>query len=233
MNNVPVLTQILMIDDDEKLLDLMHEYFLMFQMDLMTAANSQDGLKLLAEKSPHLIVLDVMMPVMDGFETCREIRRKSDIPIIMLSARGDAMDKIVGLELGADDYMAKPFEPRELVTRIQTILKRSGTRTQSRSLFFDNIVIHTKEREAYILDKAMNLTSMEFELLLLLVQHPGRKFSRDEIMLNIQGFDSASYSRSIDILISRIRSKLGESAKTPKYIKSVHGFGYVFVGELS
>jgi len=232
MTNNPKLTQILMIDDDKKLLDLMSEYFPMFQMDLLMAANAQDGLKLLSEKSPHLIVLDVMMPVMDGFETCREIRKRSDVPIIMLSARGDAMDRIVGLELGADDYMAKPFEPRELVTRIQTILKRSGKSTHSRNIFFDNIEIHTKEREAYISNRAMNLTSMEFELLLLLVQNPGKKFGRDEIMLHIQGFDSASYSRSIDILISRIRSKLGENAKEPKYIKSVHGFGYVFIGEL-
>ncbi len=233
MNYNPKLTQILMIDDDKKLLDLMSEYFPMFQMDLLTATNAQDGLKILSEKSPHLIVLDVMMPGMDGFEACREIRRRSDVPIIMLSARGDTMDRIVGLELGADDYMAKPFEPRELVTRIQTILKRSGKSTHSRNIFFDNIEIHTKEREAYISNKAMNLTSMEFELLLLLVRNPGKKFGRDEIMLHIQGFDSASYSRSIDILISRIRSKLGESAKEPKYIKSVHGFGYVFIGELS
>lgn len=232
MNIEKKSTKVLLIDDDKTLLQLMSGFLPLFQMEVLTASEALSGLKLLAEHSPDLIVLDVMMPGMDGFEACREIRKQSEIPIIMLSARGEVMDRIIGLELGADDYMSKPFEPRELVSRIQTILRRSSTVIQPSNFVFDQLEVRIHEREAYLEGKDIGLTSMEFELLLLLVQSPGRKFNRDELMNHLQGFDSGNFSRSIDILICRLRSKLGESAKKPRFIKSVHGFGYVFTGEL-
>lgn len=231
MINEQKQARILMIDDDSKLISLLSDFFPLFQMEFLSAPDALSGIKMIREYSPHMVILDVMMPGMDGFEACREIRNRSNVPIIMLSARGEAMDRIVGLELGADDYMSKPFEPRELVTRIQAILRRSTGMTHRRDLIFGDLEIHFNERESYLSGKPMGLTSMEFELLHLLVTSPGRKFSRDELMNHLQGFYSDSFSRSIDILISRLRSKLGENARNPKFIKSVHGFGYVFIGE--
>ena len=222
---------ILLIDDDRKLLGLLTEYLARFRIEALTASDPEDGLRLLEEKRPELVVLDVMMPGMDGLETCREIRRRRDTPIIMLSARGDALDRIEGLEAGADDYMAKPFEPRELVTRIQTVLRRAERGPRPAMPAAKELEIRRGEREAYIAGLPLKLTSMEFELLDLLARNPGRKFGRDELMKFIQGFEPGCYSRSVDILVSRLRSKLGENAREPKYIKAVHGFGYVFTGE--
>ena len=227
-------TKVLIIDDDEKLLGLLRDYFPRFQIEAITAANAAAGLLLLESAKPDLVILDVMMPGLDGFETCRAIRLRWATPIIMLSARGEAMDRIVRLELGADDYMAKPFEPRELVTRVKTILRRTGKAPEPAdpptSLHFGELEIRAAEREAWLDGLSLQLTSMEFELLYLLASQPGRKFSRDEIQNHIQGMDSGSYSRSVDILISRLRAKLGEDARTPRWIKSSHGFGYVFTG---
>lgn len=224
---------ILLIDDDVKLLELMSNFLPLFQMKILTAYEAKSGIELIKKHSPNLVVMDVMMPGMDGFEACREIRKFSNIPIIMLSARGDTMDRIVGLELGADDYMAKPFEPRELVTRIQAILRRSVQPIVPNVLIFDNMEIHPLERECYLDKIPVGLSSMEYELLMFFAKNPGAKFSRDELMMHIQGIDSEAFSRSIDILISRLRSKLQEDARNPKFIKSVHGFGYVFIGVLS
>ena len=231
MNNDLALIRVVIIDDDRKLLDLLQEYLPRYQIEVQTETDAKNGLALLQSYNPDLVILDVLMPGMDGFEVCREIRRKSEIPILMLSARGESTDKIIGLELGADDYMAKPFDPRELVTRIHTILRRSGSRSQQKGFIFEDLEVRLQEREAYLGGRALELTSMEFELLSLFVQSPGRKFSRDEIMNHLQGVESGSFSRSVDILISRLRSKLGETARSPRFIKSVHGYGYVFTGE--
>jgi len=231
MGPIPVQAVVLVIDDDLKLLGLFEDYLPRFHIQVLTAPDPEAGLRLLGSSRPDLVVLDVMLPGIDGFEVCRMIRKHDDVPILMLSARGDAMDKIVGLELGADDYMAKPFEPRELVTRIQTILRRSGGRRVDPGPRFGDFEVRTREREVYRDGLALGFSSMEFELLLLLAQNRSKKFSREEIMNQIQGFEAGAFSRSIDILVSRIRAKLGEDARKPRYIKSVHGFGYVFVGE--
>jgi DNA-binding response OmpR family regulator len=228
-----VNARVLVIDDDEKLLRLLAEYLPRFQIAVLTASSARRGLATLATEQPDLVVLDVMMPEMDGFETCRAIRKLGDTPILMLSARGEAMDRIVGLELGADDYMAKPFEPRELVTRINAILRRAGGKPRTEILKSGELEIRTAEREAYLRGKALELTSMEYELLLLLARQPLRKFSRDEIMNHLQGIDAGGFSRSVDILVSRLRSKLGDSAREARFIKSIHGFGYVFIGSAS
>jgi two-component system, OmpR family, response regulator len=228
---------LLLVDDDEKLLSLLAEYLPRYEMDVRTASDPREGLELIRNSPPDLAVLDVSMPGLDGFELLREIRRFSPVPVIMLSARGDPTDKIVGLELGADDYMSKPFEPRELVTRIRTILRRTAGAVPdppAESIrCFGSLVIDLTRREVLLKGEALSLTTMEFELLALLTEEAGRTWSREDIFNRIQGFDSGSHSRSVDILVSRVRKKLGEDARSARYIKSIHGFGYLFAGGTS
>jgi len=223
--------RILAIDDDETLLALLQEYLAKFDIEAITATRAAEGLARLDAGGIDLVVLDVQLPGMDGFEACKEIRRRSEIPVLMLSARGEAMDRIVGLELGADDYMAKPFEPRELVTRIKAVLRRSEGRPLRHSISVGELEIKLREREAYIGGRALGLTTLEYELLLFLARQPGTKLGREDLQRRIQGFDKNCSSRAVDILVSRLRLKLGDSPRHPKYIKSVHGFGYVFIGK--
>jgi OmpR family response regulator RpaB len=182
----------------------------------------------LAQGGIDLVILDVMLPEMDGFEVCRAIRARTDIPIIMITARGEVMDRVVGLELGADDYLPKPFEPRELVARIQRILKRAGTshNLESHALHYGPLRIDTQLQSATLDGQPLELTAMEYRMLALLARHPGKTFSRDEILNALHGVDTELFSRSVDILISRLRQKLipGE------FIKTVRGAGYCFVG---
>lgn len=223
------MTRVLLIDDDAKLRTLLHDYLAGFQIQVSGAGDSPSGWEVLQREQPDLVILDVMLPGMDGFELCRRIRSAGTLPVIMLSARGEAVDRIVGLELGADDYLAKPFDPRELVSRIQTVLRRSRPAPTDR-LVFDGLSISSRTREAYGQDGTpLGLSSMEYELLELLAGSPGRKFSRDEILTRLQGTESDAFSRSVDILVSRLRAKLGDNSKEPKYIKSARGWGYVFL----
>jgi len=222
--------RVLIIDDDDKLVALLGDYFARFRIGVIGARDGETGLRLLEQERPSLVVLDVMLPGLDGFGVCREIRRRSTVPVVMLSARGDAVDRIVGLELGADDYLPKPFEPRELVTRIQAVLRRVGPRPGIGALAFDTLTVRPDEREAYLDDRPLGLSGMEFDLLLLLARHPGKKFARDEIQSHLQGIEAGAYGRSVDVLVSRLRAKLGDDPKAPRYLKSVRGLGYVFLG---
>jgi DNA-binding response OmpR family regulator len=221
---------VLLIDDDVKLADLLNEYMKRFGIVLHSALHPDEGMKLLRTIKPRLVILDVMLPGRDGFEVCREIRSKSNIPVLMLTARGETMDRIIGLELGADDYLSKPFEPRELVARIHTILRRASSRPSDARLQFGDLEIRVSERDAYLNGEALALSTMEYELFYLFATNPQKKFDRDEIMSHLRGFDADVYSRSIDILVSRLRSKLKDDPKSPRYIKTVWGTGYVFVG---
>jgi OmpR family response regulator RpaB len=167
-----------------------------------------------------------MLPELDGFDVCRIIREESDIPIVMLTARGDVSDRVVGLELGADDYLAKPFEPRELVARIQNILKRSEPAAKSAPVIeYENLRINVNRQEVRVDDNLVNLTSNEFQLLLLLASSPGEQLSREDILNKLKGIDVELFSRAIDIQISRLRQKL----KPTDYIKTVWGSGYQFI----
>ncbi len=223
------MLRILIVDDDAKLIALLHDYLEPFEMNLKGVGNGLDGWKAVERENPDLVILDVMLPGIDGFELCRRIRAAGNLPVIMLSARGESVDRIVGLELGADDYLSKPFDPRELVSRIHTVLRRSKAAPGDR-LTFDGLSISPRTREAYGPDgSALGLSSMEYELLALLAGSPGRKFSRDEILTLLQGSQSDVFSRSVDILVSRLRAKLGDDPKEPKYIKSARGWGYVFL----
>jgi OmpR family response regulator RpaB len=219
--------RLLLIDDDERLGPLLASYFERFDLTLETATDPVQGLQRLAEGGIELVILDVMLPGMDGFEVCRRIRRDSQVPIVMLTARGEVMDRVVGLELGADDYLPKPFEPRELVARIQNILKRSVQRPEAESLLrFDNLEIDRERQLASRDGRPLPLTAMEYQLLTLLAESPGRPFTRDEILNRLRGVDAELYSRSVDILVSRLRQKL----RPGDYIRTLRGTGYSFVG---
>ena len=223
-------SKVLLIDDDARLSDLLRAFFERFDLELLSATHPQEGLDLLEASAPDLVILDVMLPDMDGFEVCRRIRKASQVPIIMLTARGEVTDRIVGLELGADDYLPKPFEPRELVARIQNVLRRSGETTAvTETLTFDDLSIDTSARNATLADEPLDLTTMEYELLVLLASKPGHAFTRDEILNGLRGIDAQLFSRSVDILVSRLRQKLNDTAKQPRFIKTVWGTGYTFL----
>jgi OmpR family response regulator RpaB len=222
-----VTPRILLIDDDQALAEPLKEYFSRYDLELDAVTQPSEGLKRIELTHPDLVILDIMLPEMDGFEVCRTIRKQSNLPILMLTARGEVMDRVVGLELGADDYLAKPFEPRELVARIQNILKRSASQPNSeQAIVFGNLKIDLVRQDALVEGRSLSLTTLEYRLLSLLAQHPGKAFSRDEILAAVKGIDADLYTRSVDILVSRLRQKL----KPLDCIKTVWGTGYRLVG---
>jgi len=223
--------QILVIDDDRKLNRLLKQYLGEFGYHVLTAVKPSEGLKKLQRHPPDLVILDVMLPGMTGFEVCREIRERSRIPIIMLTARGDSTDRIVGLELGADDYVPKPFEPRELVARIQAVLRRVQDRVPTGVMVFGELRIDLGRREASLGLENIQLTTNEFTVLELMARNPGKVLDRDRILQALRGMDSEAFNRTVDITVSRLRSKLNDDPKTPRFIKTIWGAGYVFVGE--
>lgn len=228
------MTRILLIDDDKKLAGLLRQYFTQFGIELASASLPSQGFSLLEKNSYDLVILDIMLPEMDGFEVCKTIRRNSNIPIIMLTARGEVMDRIVGLELGADDYLPKPFEPRELVARIHGVLKRAKSASetennQSTELSFDTLLIDTGRRQVRLDGDELLLSAMEYQLLLLFASTPNKTFTRDELLNQLKGIDADVYTRSIDILVSRLRQKL----KPHDFIRTIRGQGYLFVGQAS
>lgn len=225
------MAKVLLIDDDVKLGQLLGSYFERFDLELISAHRPSTGLAMLESDKPSLVILDVMLPEMDGFALCKEIRKASKVPIIMLTARGEVTDRIVGLELGADDYMPKPFEPRELVVRIQSVLRRTGADRgePSGTLRYEGLIVDLDAQTAAVDGEDAKLTTMEFALLKLLASRPGKAFNRDEILNGLRGIDTQLFSRSVDILVSRLRSKLKDTAKQPRFIKTVWGTGYAFV----
>ena len=227
------MSRVLLIDDDTKLGDLLRGYLKRFDLELLAATHPDEGMALLDDENPDLVLLDVMLPGRDGFEVCREIRKQSNVPVIMLTARGEVTDRIVGLELGADDYLPKPFEPRELVARIQNILRRASREADDKEapaqLSFDGLEIDLERRSAELDGELLDLTTMEYQLLALLAANPGRSFTRDEILNDLRGIDAQLFSRSVDILVSRLRAKLNDTSKQPRFIRTVWGTGYAFV----
>ncbi|MGI9236472.1 MAG: response regulator transcription factor [Woeseiaceae bacterium] len=224
------MTKVLLIDDDKKHSELLQAYFKRFGINLVCAYEAEGGFRMLNREDPDLLLLDVMLPGKDGFEICREIRKTSNLPIIMLTARGEVIDRVSGLELGADDYIGKPFEPRELVARVQAILRRSElTGTSGGTLTFEGLTIDADARTVQVDGEPIDLTSMEFELLLILAKRHGKKLSRDDILSELRGIDAAILTRSVDIMISRVRAKLGDSVKPPRFIQTIWGRGYSFV----
>jgi OmpR family response regulator RpaB len=221
----------LLIDDDQDIGELLQEYFEQFQIELKIALTPSAGLKILNTEHPKCLILDVMLPEMDGFTLLKKIRELSNIPIIMLTARGDVTDRIVGLEIGADDYLPKPFEPRELMARCQSLVRRANVNViESTSIRFRGIEINIQNKQVLIDNKMCNLTSMEYETLALLATNPSKVFSRDDLLNEIKGIDTELFSRSIDIMVSRLRQKI-KNEQNRQFIQTVWGRGYQFVGE--
>ncbi|NUQ82724.1 MAG: response regulator transcription factor [Bacteroidetes bacterium] len=221
---------ILIIDDDAKLNQLLTGYLTGFGFSVESATDPADGLKQLVRIQPDLVILDVMLPGMDGFEVCKTIRKTSAVPVIMLTARGDVTDRIVGLEIGADDYLPKPFEPRELVARIQTVLRRQTPAANGSDLLQSgSLTVDVGRREARLNDQLLDLTTAELDLLILLMKQPGKVFSRDDLLENLRGFEWDATNRTMDILVSRLRTKLEDDPKSPTWIRTVWGTGYQFL----
>ncbi|MCF8211573.1 MAG: response regulator transcription factor [Rhodoferax sp.] len=223
------MNRILLIDDDAQLGPPLTVYFARFDLALECALRPSEGLARLRKGGLAAVILDVMLPEMDGFAVCRAIRKESDIPLLMLTARGEVMDRVVGLELGADDYLPKPFEPRELVARVQTILRRRASAPPTAiapqagaKLLFDGLQIDTITRSVGRQGETLELTGTEFELLLLLAREPGKVFGRDDILNHLRGHEAELYSRAVDIVVSRLRKKL----EPLDCIKTLRNAGY-------
>ncbi len=222
------MDRILVIDDDPGLTALLAEYLQARGHSVVTAPDGEQGLDRLRTGGVDLVILDVMLPGKDGFEICREIRADSNVPIIMLTARGDEMDRIVGLELGADDYLPKPFNPRELLARIRAVMRRKAPGAAPAETFSAaGVRLDPERREVQVDGEPVELTTTEFEILRVLVASAGRVVPRERLMELARGPDWASFERSVDVHVSHLRRKLGDDPRTPRRIKTVRGVGYM------
>jgi DNA-binding response OmpR family regulator len=222
-----MVQKILIVDDEANIRDLASLYLQKESFSIETASTGPEALERFAECSPSLVILDVMMPGMDGFEVCRELRRLTDTPILMLTARNEDIDKIVGLELGADDYMTKPFNPREMVARVKAILRRfEGGRRPQNALTVGNLKVDKARREVRIAETLLNLRTKEFDLLVAFAESPGIALTRDDLLESVWGYDYAGETRTVDVHVQHLRSKLSGADVT---IETLRGVGYKLV----
>ena len=219
--------RVLLIEDDARLAEMVSEYLGEAGFRVSVAGEGRSGLERLAREPFDALVLDLMLPDMDGLELCRQLRAKSDLPLLMLTARGDAADRIVGLEIGADDYLPKPFQPRELLARLRAILRR-GKGAAAKPLRFGRLEIDRDSRSASLDGKACSLTGYQFALLVALAENAGRVLSRELLMDFVKGEPLEAFDRSIDVHVSRIRAAIEDDPKKPRRIITVRGAGYVF-----
>jgi len=228
-------TKVMIIDDDLKLIKMLRKYLSEYSFLIDAFDEPLTALEKFGECSPDLVVLDIMMPGMNGFEVCKRIRKFSEVPIIMLSARGDVEDRIVGLEIGADDYLPKPFEPRELVARIQAVTKRrdpaSAGERKNLSYDFGRLFVEPSKFTAILDNEKLELTTSEFDVLHLFVRNPFTTLDRDKILNELKGIDCDPFNRIVDVTVSRLRNKLKDDPKNPQFIKTMWGSGYMFIGE--
>lgn len=227
------MNKILIIDDDARLVKNIEIYLKDFDYRTEGAFNGIEGLQKVKSFQPDLVILDLMMPELDGFEVCREIRKDNPVPIIMLTARGEESDIVVGLEVGADDYLTKPFSLRELAARIKSNLRRTtaiqtSSAIKEKTLVFGDLSIDPSKREVSKKNKKISLTSTEFNLLWLLASQPGIVFSRDRLLDELRNRELELFDRSIDAHISHLRNKIEDNPKNPRYILTVWGTGYKF-----
>lgn len=220
--------EILVVDDEQRIIDLAKMYIEQEGYRVNSATDGSEALHMILNATPALVVLDLMLPGMDGLEVCRRVRAQSEVPIIMLTARSDDIDKIVGLELGADDYLTKPFNPRELVARIKAILRRSDRKqsTEEQPIILGNLSINPSHRSVMVGDKAIDLRMKEFDLLQTLAENPNIVFSREKLLNVVWGYDFAGETRTVDVHIAHLRHKLGKMSPT---IETVWGVGYKLV----
>jgi len=225
---MPVTGRILLIEDDHRLAEMVKSYLGQAGFQVTIAARGELGVAAEKRESFDAIILDLMLPDIDGLDVCRRVRLRSDTPILMLTARGDTMDRVVGLELGADDYLPKPFEPRELLARLKAILRRGRGEPTAQMLRFGRLEIDLAAREVRLDGDARALTSYQFDLLAAFAQHAGRVMSRDAIMDLVRNEPLEAFDRSIDVHISRIRAAIEDDARHPRRVITVRGAGYVF-----
>ena len=227
-----VALRVLCIDDDTRLYELLASYLGENGVRLEHAPDGRQGLATLERGVFDAVLLDVMMPGIDGLEVCRRIREKSRIPIIMLTARGDETDRVVGLELGADDYVPKPFSPRELLARLRAVLRRTSTSGGEPPLVVGNVSVDLQAREVRVAGGAVDLTALEFDLLVALARRPGRVVPREVLLEEAGRGDVTVSDRTVDVHVSHLRRKLGDDPRAPRLIKTVRGVGYVLAREL-
>ena len=223
------VNKVMIVDDDANIVELIRLYFEKEGFTTVTANNGKKALELFKSEAPSIVILDIMMPEMDGWQVCREIRRISNIPIIMLTAKGETFDKVLGLELGADDYMVKPFETKELVARVKAVLRRSEAKEQSaeKEIVFPKLTINLSNYEIKIDGKITEIPPKELELLYFLASNPNRVFTRELLLEEVWGFDYFGDSRTVDVHIKRLREKL-EGVESNWQLKTVWGVGYKF-----
>ena len=231
--DVKRMTQkILVVDDEAEIVRLVRAYLERAGFAVVTASEGRQALAVFRHERPNLVVLDLNLPGMDGLDVCRALRRDSDVPIIMLTARIEETDRLIGLELGADDYIVKPFSPREVVARVRTVLRRSeGTPVRPEVISSAGVTLNLAQRAASLNDQELDLTTMEFDLLALLVQHPGQVFTRLQLLERTQGAAYEGYERTIDVHIKNLRKKLGDDSQEPRFIETIRGVGYRFLRE--
>jgi DNA-binding response OmpR family regulator len=222
-----VAARVLIIDDDARLYELLARYLAANGVNATHAPDGRRGLAALEGGVFDAVLLDVMMPGLDGLEVCRRIRDKSRVPVIMLTAKGDETDRVVGLELGADDYVAKPFSPRELLARLRAVLRRSQPEVLAESLRIGGIAIDVGARQVKVGGEAVDLTGIEFDILMALARRPGRVVPRDTLLEDAGRGDVAVGDRTVDVHVSHLRRKLGDDPRSPRLIKTVRGVGYV------
>ncbi|BBG66822.1 putative two-component regulator [Hydrogenimonas sp.] len=222
------MAKVLMIEDDEELAEILSEYLQRFNIETLNVPDPFLGLSELETEDFDLVILDLTLPGMDGLEVCEEIRKRSDLPIVISSARSDLTDKIVGLEKGADDYLPKPYDPRELVARIKSILRRTGRdgRQAEDEKRQSDLRIDPDTRMIYFKNEPLHLTAAEYGILSYMLEHANEVVSREDLIYNVDAIHEESSLKSIDVIISRIRHKLHDNPKQPRYIRSVRGMGY-------
>ena len=222
--------RILVVDDDSNIAELICLYLVKEGFETERAHNGKEALKQIQKFSPNLVILDVMMPEMDGYETCREIRKQGAIPVIFLTAKGETFDKVLGLELGADDYIVKPFDNKELVARVKAVLRRTETKeTNLKKLIFPGLIINQSNYSVNYHDKDIEMPPKELELLFFLASHPNQVFTREQLLNQIWGYEYYGDTRTVDVHIKRIREKLdNDDHNEPWGIKTVWGVGYKF-----
>lgn len=223
------MTTILVVDDDPGIVKVVRAYLEKAGFQVLVAYDGKKALHIARHDKPHLVILDLMLPEMDGWDVCRALRRESDVPIIMLTARVEDTDKLIGLELGADDYVTKPFSPQELVARVRAVLRRvEGMPAKPERISRGEITVDLSRHAVTVGDDPLDLTPTEFDLLATLMQDPGRTFTRSQLLEQTQGYAYEGYERTIDVHIKNLRQKIEPDPSNPQHIRTVYGVGYRF-----
>jgi DNA-binding response OmpR family regulator len=225
--------KVLIVEDEKKLVNILKAYLEQAGFGVVTASDGQQALTVFRHEKPALVLLDLNLPVMDGLDVCRALRKESSVPIIIVTARVEETDRLIGLELGADDYISKPFSPREVVARVRAVLRRTeGEPTRAETLTADDLTLDLTKHSARLENRELELTPTEFDLLAVLMQTPGRTYTRLQLLDRVQGEAFDGYERTIDAHIKNLRQKIERDPKSPRYILTVFGVGYKFAEDM-